>query len=288
MSEVKNEIVQKNISDSVLKRVNQMQQLGDLKLPKDYSAENALKSAYLILQETKNKDGKFALQHCTQDSIANALLNMVISGLSPSKNQAYFLMYGDKLQLSVSYFGKVTLAKRFGKVSDIRGFAIFKGDEFDFEVDVQKGIKYITKHKQKLENLKPENVIGAYAIVYYDDGSTNTEVMNIEQIKKSWNMGQMNGNSKAHTQFTDQMAIKTVISRACKLAINSSNDSEIVDDIISDRVIEPVSTEDKVIEMESEVNNDNIINVDIGDSETEIEPETETNAEKSENEKSDF
>lgn len=264
MSEVKNEIIQKNITDSVLKRVNQMQQLGDLKLPKDYSPENALKSAYLILQETKNKENKFALQYCTQTSIANALLEMVISGLSPAKKQCYFLMYADKLQLSTSYFGRLTLAKRFGNVKDVRGFAIFKGDEFEFEVDVAKGIKYVTKHKQKLENLKPDNVIGAYAIVYYEDGSTNTEVMNIEQIKKSWNMGQMNGNSKAHKEFTDQMAIKTVISRACKLAVNSSNDNELLDNLVEDKPnYDERSTEDKVIDMQTEIDNDDVVDVDI-------------------------
>lgn len=262
MSEVKNEIIQKNITDSVLRRVNQMQQLGDLKLPKDYSAENALKSAYLILQETKNKDNKYALQHCSQTSIANALFDMVISGLSPSKKQVYFIMYGQQLQLSTSYFGRMALAKRFGNVKDLRGFAIYKGDEFEFEVDVAKGIKYVTKHKQKLENLKPDNVIGAYAIIYYNDGSTNTEVMNIEQIKKSWNMGQMNGKSKAHTEFADQMAIKTVISRACKLAINSSNDSELLENVIEDKVIDDKTTEDKVLDMEQEIDNEEVIEVD--------------------------
>lgn len=49
--------------------------------------------------------------------------------------------------------------------------------------------------------------------------------MTINQIKKAWAMGATGGNSQAHRDFPDQMAKKTVISRALKVIINSSNDA---------------------------------------------------------------
>lgn len=96
-------VQEKNITDNVLNRINKMQTEGSLQIPDNYSPENALKSAYLKLLETKDKDNKPVLQTCTQESIANSLLEMVVQGLNPMKNQGYFIPYGNKLT-----FTKVT------------------------------------------------------------------------------------------------------------------------------------------------------------------------------------
>ena len=79
------EKVTRDISTSVLKKVEAFQAAGELTLPPGYSAENALKSAYLILADTKNSAGDCALDYCTKESIANSLLKMVVWGLSPMK-----------------------------------------------------------------------------------------------------------------------------------------------------------------------------------------------------------
>jgi len=50
----------------------------ELLLPDDYSIENALKSAWLILQETVDKDKKPVLEVCSRASIANGLLDMAV------------------------------------------------------------------------------------------------------------------------------------------------------------------------------------------------------------------
>ena len=94
------EVLQKNVADAVLVKIAHFQKAGDIRLPADYSPENALKSAWLILLETKNREGKPVLETCTKESIANALLNMVIQGLSPVKKQCDFIAYGDKLTMS--------------------------------------------------------------------------------------------------------------------------------------------------------------------------------------------
>ena len=217
--------VKKDITAKVLAKIEAFKESGELRIPKDYSPENALKSALLILSETKNKSGQLALSYCTQESIANALLKMVVWGLSPLKKQCDFIMYGDKLSCDPEYTGNIVLAKRYGGMKDIKANAIFEGDEFEFEVNVETGKRRVIKHKQTLDSIGSKVLKGAYAIKEMNDGSYDVEIMNIQQIKDSWGMGGSKGDSPAHKTFPDQMACKTVINRACKLLIRGSDDS---------------------------------------------------------------
>src|SRR5574340_499041 len=73
--------LERNISEQVLSKITAFQETGSINIPKDYSPANALRAAYLILLETKNIDKKPVLQECTKDSIANALLKMIVQGL---------------------------------------------------------------------------------------------------------------------------------------------------------------------------------------------------------------
>lgn len=214
----------KNIADNVLKRVNEFQALGELKVPSGYSPANALKSAYLILQETKDRNGKSVLEACTKESIANALLDMVVQGLSPMKKQCDFIAYGNKLTLQREYHGTIALAKRYGNVIDVTGNVIYAGDIFEYECDFKTGKKLVTKHEQKIGNMDGD-IIGAYATLIMEDGTIECEIMTMKMIRAAWNQGATKGQSPAHKNFPDQMAIKTVINRACKLKITTSDDS---------------------------------------------------------------
>ncbi len=219
------ETVKKDITTNVLNKIQAFQESGELRLPQDYSAENALKSAYLILLETKNTNNQFALEHCTKESVANALLKMVVWGLSPLKKQCDFIMYGNKLDCGIEYTGNIVLAKRYGGLKDIKANAILDGDDFVFEVDPLTGRRKIVKHVQTLENIGNKTVKGAYAICTMNDGTTDVEIMNMAQITQAWQQGAMKGNSPAHKNFPDQMACKTVINRACKLLVRGSDDA---------------------------------------------------------------
>lgn len=130
----KNQIATKNVVEKVLARVTAMQKNEGLVIPSDYSPANALNAAYLKLQEVKDKKGKPALTACTQASISMALLDMVIQGLSPSKNQCYFIPYGNQLTLMRSYMGTVAAAKRFGNIKDVFAQVVYEGDLFKYEI----------------------------------------------------------------------------------------------------------------------------------------------------------
>ena len=219
--------VQKDITNSVLTRINQFRQAGELSFPENYSPENALKSAALILVGTETRDKKPVLTACTKVSIANALLEMVVQGLSPMKKQCSFIAYGTKLEMQREYNGTIALAKRFGGVKETPvANIIYEGDDFVYEVDPMSGKKKIVKHEQSFENLDNTKIKGAYVVIRVEgEELPHLEIMTMAQIKAAWNQGAMKGNSPAHKNFPDQMCKKTVINRGCKILINSSDDS---------------------------------------------------------------
>lgn len=241
--------VKNDISVQVLSKIDAFQRSGELTLPKGYNAENALKSAYIILSDPKNN----ILAKCDKSSVAEALLKMVVYGVSPIKKQCYFIPYGEKLECSISYAGNIAIAKRYGNLKSIKGNAVFDGDIFEFEVDQVTGRRKITKHVQTLESVGSNKIKGAYAVYELNDGSIDVEVMSINQIQTSWNQGGSKGNSPAHKNFADQMAIKTVLNRACKLLISSSDDSILYDPLEEDNAID-VTGENVQHEIKSKAN----------------------------------
>lgn len=219
-----------NISEQVLSRIEQFQKDGSMILPKNYSVENHMKSAWLALQEVEDKEHHKALQICTKESIANSLLDMVLQGLSVSKKQGYFIVYGNKLIFQRSYFGTIALAKRAGGiVSEPVANVIYEGDDFQYEIDPKTAKVAIIKHSQKLENIDNSKIKGAYALVTLADGTTQVTIMSMQQIRAAWGQGATKGNSPAHKNFAEEMAKKTVIGRACKVIINSSDDAWLYD-----------------------------------------------------------
>ncbi len=222
-------IVKKDIIDVVGNKIHEYVSRGDLHLPPNYSVSNSLKSAFLVLQSTVDKDKKPALAVCTRDSIANALLNMAVQGLNPAKNQCYFIVHGKVLVCRRSYFGTASVAKRVLGCRDPVPEVVYAEDEFEYEI--RGDHKRVVKHEQKLENIKMDQIVAAYCIITYPDERPDyTEIMTWDQILTSWKKSAMD-TTKAdgvHKEFPDQMAKRTVINRACKLAINMTDDQDLL------------------------------------------------------------
>lgn len=227
----------KNITDQVQNRIAQMQVEGSIQIPNNYSPQNALKSAWLVLQEAETKDEKPVLQACTQASIANALMNMVTQGLNPAKNQCYFIPYGNQLTLSRSYLGTIAITKRLAEVKDVKGYAVYKDDKFELGFDILTGRTTVKSYEPGTDR-DPKNLIGAFAIIIGEKEILHVEYMAKAQIEHAWSMGAANGNSKAHNKFPDQMAIKTVVNRACKYYAQTSDDAGLVNNLLNESVDE--------------------------------------------------
>jgi recombination protein RecT len=214
---------------------------------------NALNSAYLILQETKDRNDKLVLQSCSKQSIASSLMDMTVQGLNPMKKQCYFVAMGGKLKLMRSYQGTMAVAKRCG-VKAVNAEVIYEGDTFKYHIE--NGVKYIDEHTQDFMNIDTTKIKGAYAVLTLEDDSAYTEIMNINQIKKAWSKGfGYKDGQGVHGDFGDQMAKKTVITRACKNIINSSDDAnltEAFDSTSDNEEINPIQEDmHHVIDMEA-------------------------------------
>lgn len=225
MQRVESQLLEeKNVSDNVLNKVRVLEAQGNLELPADYSPSNAMKQAWLQISQ----DNK--LMACNDVSKANALLDMVTQGLNPAKGQCYFIPYGDKMQLQRSYHGNIMMLKRDAGAKDVVAQIIYEGDTFKQELDSVGRIKSI-KHEQDFFNINKDKIIGAYCTIIFDDNRDNyIEIMTIDQIKQAWMQSPMIkdeaalNRSKAHNNFKEEMAKKTVINRAAKRYINSSTD----------------------------------------------------------------
>lgn len=249
----------------VLAQVESFQETGELVLPDGYAVGNALKSAWLILLETKDRNDNAVLDICSKESICNTLLEMTVMGLSPMKKQCAFIAYGNKLKLQIQYQGNIALAKRFGDLTKVFANVIYDGDVFEYGIDQETGTVQVLKHELKLENINPGKIKGAYATTILGDGTKNVEVMNMAQIQKAWEQGPMKGKSPAHKNFPDQMCLKTVINRAVKLLVSTSDDSALSiakQDPVERPPIEDADAEQIVEEIKTEANAGEEISID--------------------------
>lgn len=220
--------------DGLASQLEEKKKFG-LAFPANYSVSNALNSAYLMLQDmtVKRKKGsdwveERALDVCTKQSIASSLMDMAVQALNPMKKQCYFVTFGNKLTLMRSYQGTMAVARRVG-ATDIRAEVIYEGDTFRYHIE--NGYKVIDEHTQDFKNIDNEKIVGAYAIVEHPDFTPYVEIMNINQIRRAWAKGKadLTKANDVHNEFADQMAKKTVINRACKNFINSSDDGYLME-----------------------------------------------------------
>ncbi len=210
--------------DVVKNKVDTLVTEGALHFPPNYSASNALYEAWLIIQDTKDKNGNSVLDVCTGASVVNAMLNTVIQGLSPKKRQIYYIPYGNQLQALRSYFGTIAVTKRLPGVKDVYAVIVYEKDVF--EAHLEKDSWKIDKHESRIENADPDAIKAAYAVIEKEDGSQYIEIMNKKQIDASWNKSKTS--KTVHKEFPDQMAKRTVINRACKMFANTSDDSDLL------------------------------------------------------------
>ena len=211
MSNDLTQMTQRSLDEQVIGNLNRLQEQG-LEMPPGYSPQNALKSAFF---ELTNNSGGNLLQLAannpeTKTSISNALLDMVIQGLSPAKKQCYFIKYGNKVQLMRSYFGTMAVLDRVTGGADITPVVVREGDVFEIAMDGPDLV--VAKHETSFENLD-NDIKAAYVVIKLANGKEVTTVMTKKQIDKSWSKAKT---KNVQNDFPEEMAKRTVINRAAK------------------------------------------------------------------------
>lgn len=207
--------VKQNVGDMVIARVNSLCEAG-FNMPRDYNYVNAIKMSMLKLQDTKDKNGKSALEVCTPASIQTALFRMCCKGLNAAFNQIYFVVRGNVLCDQDSYFGKVLMVKRIYPEWNPVPVVIREGDVFEYAINAQTGKKFVVKHEQRLENMD-NGFVGGY--MYLPDGELY--IMTKKQILTAWSKSSSREQT-THKQFDEKMVQKTLVNSGCNMIINST------------------------------------------------------------------
>ena len=152
--------------------------------------------------------------------------------------------------------GNMAIAKRVGNVKTVNAQVIYKDDIFEYGVNIDNGSMEVKKHETSFASIDSSEIIGAYAIVVFNDGSKKVDVMTAKQIQTSFEQSYTKGNSPAHLKFKQAMFQKTVINRVLKTIIGSSDDSNLYDE-------KEVPTTEEIVEEEiEEYANSEIIDFD--------------------------
>ena len=155
---------------------------------------------------------------------------MTLQGLSPAKDQCYFIVYGNELQMQRSYFGTVAAVKRLDGVKKVRAEVVHEKD--DFEIGANEDMELVVKRfVPKFEN-QDNQIVGAFAMIKTDEG-TDFTVMTKKEIDQSWAQTRQK-NNKVQQNFSQEMAKRTVLNRAAKMFINTSDDSDLLTGAIND------------------------------------------------------
>lgn len=285
MAEVKKTV--KSVGDIVLSRVNEMSEAG-FTLPADYNPTNAIKASMLVLQEIKDKNGKPALEVCTQASIQAALFKMLTFGEDVSKVQGYFITYGTQLQYQESYFGKVLRVRRIFPDWTPVPMLIHEGDSFEYAIDPDTGRKKVLKHEQKLENIdKP--IIGGYLYIPCADGGKDLYVMTAKEIATAHSKSRSGG--AVHKQFSTKMYSKTLVSSGCNYILNSTPSQSTVADNSDDPNAPETAPEyayaEEVVEVKELPDAPQYVDTETGEIKNEPVPETPVQAQEHDDD-SDF
>lgn len=209
----------------VAEKVQSMVENNQINIPENYSIVNAVQAAYFKLTEVDFKKKTALIDSATKESVAFSLQDMAIQALSVAKNQGYFIVYGDKMQFIRSYHGTQAVIKRMRGVKDIWANVIWKGEKFEVAYN-ERGQLAFKSHEVdwKAATGKKEDIEGAYCIIERDDGVQFLTVMTIAEIQTSWSQSSM---AAVQNKYPQEMAKRTVINRAAKAFINTSDDSDL-------------------------------------------------------------
>ena len=193
-------------------------------LPKFLTPDKMMRVALTAM----NKNPK--LLECTQTSLIGSILTSAQLGLLPDEvlGEAYLIPFKNnranrmECQFMIGYKGLCTLAYRSGVVQSVQARAVFKGDEFDFEM----GLNERLVHRPK-GNKNPVEITHFYSIVRMKEGGYVMNVMTREEVEKIRNesANYKFAYKKEETvwgKYFEEMGCKTVLRRIMKYVPMSS------------------------------------------------------------------
>ncbi len=176
-------------------------------MPQDFNQTRFLQNCMTVLQDTKG------IENCKPVSIARTLLKGAFLGLDFFQKECYAIPYGGDLQFQTDYKGETKMAKKYSirPIKDIYAKVVRKGDEFKEEIVAG----------QQVVDFKPlpfndAEIIGAFAVVLYQDGGMEYETMSTKQIEGIRENFSKMKNGLMWTKTPEEAYKKTVLRRLTK------------------------------------------------------------------------
>lgn len=121
-----------------------------------------------------------SLWTCEPVSVARAIVEAAQLGLEPTGllGGAYLVPRGGKATLLVGYRGLVMLAKRSGEVQRVEARVVRAKDKFDYGYGLDPYLHHVPS-----TDVDPGAYTGAYAVLFYRDGSRQFDYMSIAEIE---------------------------------------------------------------------------------------------------------
>ena len=202
MAEQKNEVV-KSFGEQLGDKLLAVQSA----LPKDFNQERFIQNAVAVM------NGNPELRNCTPSSVWEGLLKGAFLGLDFMQKEAYLIPYGGVATFQTDYKGEVKFTKKYSvqPIKDIYAKVVRKGDVFTEKiVNGQATIDFVPVP------FSDEEIVGAFAVCMFKDGSMIYETMSTKDIQSVRNNYSRASQSKAWKYSFDEMAKKTVYRRLCK------------------------------------------------------------------------
>lgn len=175
-------------------------------LPKDFNKARFTQNALALLNDNPE------IAKYGQAQIIGGLLKGAYLGLDFYSKECYLIPYGKNLNYQTDYRGEKKLAKKYSirPIKDIFAEVVRDGDDFSIGI----------KDNERVINFKPKpfntgSIIGAFAVVEYQDGGIGTDMMSLEELENTRKHSKAS-NSPAWRDFTSEMYRKTVLRRLCK------------------------------------------------------------------------
>lgn len=175
-------------------------------VPKHVTPDRLLKVMVACIVKTPK------LQECTAASLINCFKVAAELGLEPggALGHLYLVPFKDVAQPIIGYRGLIELSRRSGQMRRLEAHVVYANEPFT----VVYGLEPRLKHSPMVVGDRGAPV-AVYAVAHLKDGSTQTEVMRIDEVNAVRQRSRAADNGPWVTDFTE-MARKTVVRRLCK------------------------------------------------------------------------
>ncbi len=205
MAETKNAVATAPKQDFSVALTEKLNGVSDA-LPKDFNKARFVQNCVALLNDNPQ------LQKYNRNQIISGLLKGSYLGLDFYSKECYLVPYGQQLNYQTDYRGAKKLAKKYSirPIKDIYAKLIREGDEFEEMI-----LNGEPSFNFKPKFLNDGKIIGAFAVVLYQDGGLGYDVMSLSELENTRKHSKAS-NSPAWKDFTGEMYKKTVLHRLCK------------------------------------------------------------------------